>query len=198
MNRIEARGPGAVVTPTDFADLGAPDAVYQTLSRAVRAGRLRRVARGIYELPRPDADFGVAAPDLEAVIQAVADRSAARIVPTGAHAANVLGLSKQVPMRLTFLTDGPSRKVRLGRHEIVLRQASPRQLAPAGRMSSTVIQALRWIGRGNIDTALLAKIKRALSPEERGELLVDRKYAPAWVAEHLTAIADSSDEEIPE
>lgn len=190
--RIESRGEGTVVTRADFDDLGAPNAVHQALSRAVKAGRLRRVAQGVYEFPRPDADFGVAPPDLDRVLAAIGGRDATRLVPTGAHAANVLGLSTQVPMRLTFLTDGPSRKLRVGRHEIVLRRASPRQLAPAGRKSATVIQALRWLGRDQVDEDTLATIRRRLQPRERDELLADRRYAPAWIAVHLTAIASGT------
>lgn len=195
-SRIASRGPGAVVTRADFDDLGSPSAVHQALSRAVRAGRLRRLAQGVYELPRSDEDFGLAPPDLDRVLAAVCGRDVVRLVPSGAHAANVLGVSTQVPMRLTFLTDGPGRRLRIGRHEVVLRRASPRQLAPAGRMSATVIQALRWIGREHIDAKTLRTIRARLNARERRELLADRRYAPAWVAVHMATIGSESGEDL--
>lgn len=186
--RIEARGAGTVVTRADFDDLGSPSTVHQVLSRAARAGRLRRLAQGVYELPKPDADFGTAPPDVDRVLAAICVRDAVRLIPSGAHAANVLGVSTQVPMRLTFLTDGPSRRLRIGRHEIVLRRAGPRQMAPAGRKSATVIQALRWLGQDHVDAETLRIIRTKLDANERTELLADRRYAPAWVAAHMTTI----------
>ena len=46
-----------------------------------------------------------------------------------------------------FLTDGPSRKVQIGRRQIVLKNAALRQMATASRVTGTVIQASRWIGQ---------------------------------------------------
>lgn len=38
--------------------------------------------------------------------------------PTGTYAANLLGLTEQVPIRVAFLTDGTSRTIRVGNQEI--------------------------------------------------------------------------------
>jgi hypothetical protein len=38
-----------------------------------------------------------------------------------------------VPSRIVFLTDGPARKVKIGRREILLLHTTPRNMATAGR-----------------------------------------------------------------
>jgi hypothetical protein len=110
--------------------------------------------------------------------------------PAGAYAANILGLSEQVPTRIVFLTDGPSRRVKFGQQEIVLKRTTMRNMATAGRKSGTVIQALRHIGQRNVNDKTLAIIKRQLSNQDRAQLLKDKRYAPAWVGKFLQQLAD--------
>lgn len=43
---------GEILSVADFLDLGPRAAVDQALSRLVRQGRISRVRRGLYELPR--------------------------------------------------------------------------------------------------------------------------------------------------
>lgn len=46
--------------------------------------------------------------------RAIAGRDRVRLQPAGAYAANTLGLTEQVPAKVVFLTDGPSRTVVVG------------------------------------------------------------------------------------
>jgi hypothetical protein len=119
------------------------------------------------------------------VARAIARRDAVRLQPVGAYAANVLGLSEQVPTKIVFLTDGPPRRVKLGRREIVLKRTTPRNMATAGRKSGTVIQALRHIGQRHVDHKMVSILDRQLSPADRAQLRKDLRYAPAWVADLL-------------
>jgi hypothetical protein len=112
-----------------------------------------------------------------------------RLQPTGAYAANILGLSEQVPTRIEFLTDGPSRRVKFGRQEIVLKRTTPRNMATAGRKSGTIIQALRHIGQAHVSDKTLAILRRQLTKQERAQILKDLPYAPAWIADMLRQLA---------
>ena len=58
-----------------------------------------------------------------------------RLQPAGAYAANILGLSEQVPAKAVFLTDGPSRTVKIGPTTIQLRRTTPRNMAAARQTS---------------------------------------------------------------
>lgn len=111
VRRATAKGRGAVFTPSDFLDLGSRAAVDQALSRIARAGRLRRVTRGLYDYPRIDPQLGPLTPSTYAVAQALARETGSLVQVAGAQAANMLGVSLQVPAQTTYLTDGPPRTV---------------------------------------------------------------------------------------
>ncbi len=189
LGRIIAKRRGWVFTPADFLDLGSRIAVGLALMRHARAGTIRQLARGLYDYPIQSARFGTIPPSDESIAGALKGRDDFRLQASGAHAANVLGLSTQVPVRAVFLTDGRSRKVKLGKREIVLKNASSRQMATAGRVSGTVIQALRWIGQRYVDDRMIASLRRKISDSDKQQLLKDLRYAPAWIAEIMRRVA---------
>jgi hypothetical protein len=187
--RMIAGRPGSIFTPLDFLDLGSRAAVDQALSRNCRLGVIRKVARGLYDVPRMDPVLGVLSPGADAVARALALRDAVRLQPSGAYAANLLGLSDQVPMRLVFLTDGRARRLLVGKTQIVFRKVAARQMATAGRISGDVIQALRWIGRDHIDEDILKRLMRQLTSRQKAQLLEDIRFAPIWVAKIMSRVA---------
>jgi len=99
--------------PADFLEIGSREAVDVTLHRLARKGTIRRLARGVHDLPKRHPVLGLLAPSAEAVAKAMAGRDRTRLQPAGAYAANALGLFEQVPAKVLFLTDGPSRTVRI-------------------------------------------------------------------------------------
>ena len=193
LDRIMAKGRGTVFTPADFLDLGSRAAVGLTLFRNVRAGAIRQLARGLYDYPRHHTSLGVLMPSVDMVAQALKGRDATRIQPTGGHAANILGLSTQVPAKAVYLTDGRSRKVQLGRQVVILKKTTPRQMATADRVSGTVIQALRWLGQRNVDEKVVTILRRKLSRRDKRQLLNDVRYAPAWIGDVLRRVAELQD-----
>jgi hypothetical protein len=179
--RIYGSGRGSLFTPTDFADLGGRDAVDKVLSRLTAEGTLRRLSRGIYDYPKIHAVLGALSPAPEAVAKALTQRDAVKLQPAGAYAANVLGLSEQVPARIVFLTDGKGRTVHLGPTDIVLRPTTPRNVATAGRLSGLLIQAFRYLGRAHITSDHIEHLRRTIPAKERAKLLRDLRYAPEWM-----------------
>ena len=190
--RIKSRGESWVFSPTDFLDLGSRDAVDKALSRMAATGKIRRVARGLYDVPRQHPIVGTSAPSVDKVAGALAGKAGTRLQPTGAYAANLLGLSDQVPAKVVFLTDGRSKRVRLGNLDIVLKQTSPRNMATAGRISGLVIQALRYLGKTHVNGDTVRRLDRKLSPDDRKQLSKDLAYAPAWVANIMRRLATKS------
>ena len=94
-----------------FAGIGSAAAIRQTLSRLVKAGKIRRIRRGLYDLPRQHPIIGQTAPDIMATVRALMNGSHAQWQFTGAYAANALGLSDQVPAKIVIQTDGVPRRV---------------------------------------------------------------------------------------
>lgn len=172
-------------TPRDLATLGDPRSVGMALTRLARKGIIRQLARGLYDYPIDHPSFGRIPPSADAIARALVKRDASRLQPTGAYAANILGLSERVPTRIVFLTDGPSRRVKFEQQEIVLKRTTTRNMATAGRKTGTVIQALRHIGQRNVDDKTLAILKRQLSKQDLAQLQKDQRYAPAWLRKIL-------------
>lgn len=178
---IYGRGRGSVFVPADFLDMGSREAVDVVLHRLTRKGTIRRLARGLYDFPKEHPVLGLLSPSPEAVAKALAGRDHTRLQPAGAYAANALGLSEQVPAKAVFLTDGPSRTVKIGPTTIQLRRTTARNMAPAGRLSGLLIQALRVLGKEHVTPERREHLKRTLPIDKKRELLQDLRLAPAWM-----------------
>lgn len=188
--RLAERRRGTVCVPSDFLDLGSRQAVDLALHRLVKNGVIRRLARGVYDYPKRHPKLGELLPSVEQIATALAGRDRARIQPSGAYAANTLGLSEQIPAKAVFLTDGPSRLVKIGPMTIELRRTTPRNMAAAGRLSGLVIQAFRELGQEHVTDARIRHLQRTLSLNKRRELLKDLQLAPAWMHRHFRALAE--------
>jgi Family of unknown function (DUF6088) len=191
LRRVRARGRGSVFTPADFLDLGSRTAVDQALSRLTKDGRLRRLVRGLYDYPQVHPQLGPLAPAPDAVAKALARESGSSLQVAGAQAANALGLSTQVPARSVYLTDGPSRRVVLGKRIVHIRHASPKHLVAAGSMAGTVVQALRHLGPDSV-SAVAKAAARHLTASDRQALAKRANQAPAWMRPALNRIAGQS------
>jgi len=190
INRIYGHGRGWVFTPDHFKDLGSRNAIASALKRYKQKGSIRQLARGLYDYPGIDPELGVIQPSMEAIAKALAGRDATRMQPTGAYAANLLGLTTQVPMRIAFLTDGLPRTVQVGNRQITLKQTTPRNMATAGRISGLVIQALRHLGQQNVNDQIISQLSRRLDGDAKAQLLKDVRYAPAWIADIFRQLID--------
>lgn len=191
LNRVRGKGRGAVFVPGDFFDLGSREAVDLALHRLAKKGVIRRLARGVYDLPKQHRTLGPLTPSAETIAQALAGRDRTRLQPAGAYAANALGLSEQVPAKVVFLTDGPTRTVKIGSMTIQLRQTTPRNMATAGRLSGLVIQAFRELGEKNVTPERISILKRNVPAAKRRELLKDIKLAPAWMHPFFRELAEA-------
>ena len=82
-----------------------------------------------------------------------------------------------------------SRAAQLGKQQILFRYATSRQMASAGRISGTVIQALRWPGRRQINGDTVSVLRRRLTDKDKKQLLRDLRFAPAWTADIMRRVA---------
>jgi len=170
INRIRGKGRGSVFTPKDFLDLGSRAAVDQSLSRLTRQNTVRRIGRGVYDFPRTHPRLGQLAPRPDVVAKAIS--GGAKIQSSGAKAANDLGLTTQVPAQPVYVTDGPSRDFQLnvGRQVIRLRHVGARNQVGMGEPSGTVLQALRYLGKQEVDSRVTAHLHSTLPSDVKQDL----------------------------
>lgn len=188
IRRIRAKGRGLVYTPKDFLDLGNRAAVDKALSRLARRGHIRRLSRGVYDYPKINPKLGALTPSPDALAKLIAKKTNSKLQVTGAQAANELGLSTQVPARLVYFTDGHPKRFRIGNQIIEFRHASPSSMATAGKPVGTIIQALRYIGRDNINADTIKRLKKSLSANDKAALKKDIDNAPDWLRPIITEI----------
>lgn len=174
---------GGVLSPKEFLHLGSRSAVDQAFSRLAQGGKLLRVARGVYSAP-VSSRFGSRAPAPEKVVQALAEQGGEIVVPHGASAANALGLTQQVPIREVYLTSGRTRKLKLGRSEVLVKHAPRWMLALGARPAGAAVRALAWIGPTHAGPSL-ASLRRTLPRAEWQVLAAARATLPGWMAQAI-------------
>lgn len=171
---------GTPVAAKSLLHLGNRAAVDQALSRLAGRGQLIRAGRGVYLRP-VSSKFGTRAPTVERAVEALASQRGEVIVPSGAAAANTLGLTTQVPVRSVYLTSGRTRTMSLGKQIVELRHAPRWQLAMARRPAGEAVRALAWLGPEKAEAALKA-LKRKLPPAVFSELVTAAPQLPTWLA----------------
>ena len=141
--------------------------------------------------PKLHPKLGPLSPAPDDVAQALARETGSQVQIAGARAANALGLSTQVPAKSTYLTDGPSRRVVLGKRVVDLRHASPKHLIAPGSPAGTVVQALRHVGP--VRAADVAQVAaHRLSATDKKTLASTAVQAPAWMRPTLVSIANAA------
>lgn len=188
--RIRGKGRGCVFSNKDFLDLGDRNPVDKALSRLCAQGIIRRVTTGIYDFPREDKELGGRlSSDIQKVARAIARKNGVSIQPSGALAANLLGLSTQVPAKIVYLTNGKSRTVKINNRTLIFKRVEPREMRPGNKVSILVIQALRFLGKERIEKNIIDHLRRQLSDSDRKKLLKDVRYMEDWIWEVVRRIA---------
>ena len=164
-------------------------AVDQALSRLTRRGAIRRLGRGVYSVPEFNSLVGGVPSSAGRVAEALARGAGAHLQVSEAAAANEVGLTTQVPGRLTYWTNGTPRTRRIGTTVIHLKRGSPRRLAGAGKVAGTVLQALRYLGPGRVNRRAIAHLREHLPESERQALGEIRNQAPEWMRPAIDRIA---------
>lgn len=193
MSRVYGHGRGKwVCTPKDFLDLGSRAAVDQALSRLVRRGQLRHVGHGLYDWPSTSAlSKRVVPPSLGQAVAAIARRDGIRVIDGGMDAANRLGLTNAVQVSPIYLTDGPSRNVKVGDRSIEFQHAGTRLMQWYGRSGCLVVNALMWFGRRiatNPKNKVVERLRRKLPDYVKQDLMAGITLLPSWMTDIVVQI----------
>jgi Family of unknown function (DUF6088) len=191
--RIERLGGGKAFSAKDFLDIASRTTIDVTLAELTLDGTIRRVRRGLYDMPRVNPSLGgKLSPDIDEAARAIARKQKWKIVPEGAWAANLLGLSTQVPAKIIYLTDGPNNEVPIGRRSIYFKHARPKALAGLEGKFALVVQALRHLGKEAVGPREIVMLKAAFSPAERRKLVKDTRFGVDWIYEVAKRIAEKA------
>jgi hypothetical protein len=191
-----------VWTPNDFLDLGNRSAIDKALQRLALSGDLRRIDRGLYDLPHVNALTGKKnTPDYTAIIDAITRREKARFLPDGMTAANQLGLTDAVPAKVTIHTDARLRPIRLNKLLIDFKLTAPSRLYWAGRPAMRIVQALHWLHDmlPSDGDSILKRIGRILEDPKLGKGIRDDLRSgldalPTWMRDVVSKLLRDTDQ----
>lgn len=194
--RIRGHGRGWVFCWRDFIDLGARQSLDKGLSTLAKDRTIRRIVTGIYDFPVSSSLLGgMLSPVIAKVAQTIARKNGVTIQPSRELAANLLGLSTQVPAHVRYLTNGKSRTVQVGRSTLEFKHAAPQELQPGSTVGVLVSQALRSLGRANVDASVVKRLRRILPDRDKKQLLKDARHLEDWIWEAAKQIAIPAAEE---
>jgi hypothetical protein len=181
--RMKKAKRGLVFFASDFTAYSNSKTSSKALARLTKQGKIMRVGRGIYTIPRKSKFFGRVSSGIEEIVRGIARRDKVRIMPSGLFAENLLGLSTQVPMKIVYLTDGTPRKLMIGKTPLIFKKTTPKNLATWGEVTGLVIQALKSIRKERISDYEIEKVVNILKKENPKYLANDIKLAPEWIRE---------------
>lgn len=202
LNRIRADKSVRVWIPIDFLDIGTRPAVDKALQRLALSGNLRRIDRGLYDVPHVNALTGKpTTPDYATIIDAIARREKARFLPDGITAANQLGLTDAVPAKVTVHTDARLHPIQIGRLVIDFKLTAPSRLYWAGRPAMRIVQALHWLhdllpAEGD---SIFNKIRKILQDPTHGKAIRDDLRTgldalPVWMRDLVSRLLQETDQ----
>jgi hypothetical protein len=191
--RILRLGEGKAFSAKDFLDIGSRTTVDVALHSLTKEAKIRRIQRGLYDMPKVNPALGgKLSPDIDEAARAIARRQRWKIVPEGSWAANLLGLSTQVPSKIIYLTDGPNKEVPIGRRSIYFKHARPKAMAGLEGKFALVVQALRHLGKDAVGTREIDTLRGALSAAEKRKLVKDTQFGVDWIYAVAKKIAEKT------
>ena len=178
--RIEAIPEDSVLFRSDFPEYHS-EFVGGILAELTNEGKLVKLAQGIYAKPSKSR-FGMVLPSVEKIVQAIATRDHAKVIPSGMTALNILGLSTQVPMNYTYLTTGSERTIKLTNQKITMKRGVPKNFCYGTLLITLLVQALKALKQSNVEQEDLQIIRTLISKEpDKENLNKDVDMMPAWM-----------------
>lgn len=187
--QINQADPETVFIASDFSHIAPINTIRQCLSRLEKSQQIVRIMRGVYYQPAySELLQEYEAPSPHHVAMALARNFGWTIAPSGAAALNMLGLSTQVPARWSFVSDGPYRSFSFGNIIMEFKHCSSKEISGMSDKTALVIQAIKALGKENIDKGNLQRIHRALSAKEKARLLTETRHTTAWIYAYIKEI----------
>ena len=190
-NRIESAKEGTIFVTSDFLDLANKTTVRQCLGRLVKANVIRRVMDGVYEKPKYSSslnEFISTDPDL--IAKTIANIYHWTISPSDDVALNKLGLSTQEPTVWSYISDGPYREYTFNGITISFKHRTNRNISKMSDSSSLVIEALRTLGKDQVDDRVINTLKEKLSKKEKDLLLKESLNTSEWIYKTIRKVCD--------
>ena len=180
--RIKEFKQGYTFSTSDFIDIADTDPINKALSRLVESGMIRRVIQGIYDKPAYSKLIGeYSAPNIEEVVRALVRKLNWTIAPAGETALNILRISTQISNKWSYISDGPYRKYEIGNYLVEFKHCANKEISGKSNITITVIQAIKYIGKDNVQPDDIDKLSHILSKKDKEIILRESMTTTAWI-----------------
>ena len=191
-DKIEKMPYGKAFSVSDFIDMEDYEIVKKVLQRMEKKGTIRRVIRGIYDKPMYSniiKEYAVPYPN--EIAAALARNYNWIIVPDGNVALNSLSLSTQVPANWVYISSGPYKKYKIGNVSLEFNHRSNKELIGRSKNTLLLIQALKSLGKNNINSNVIDKLKKHYKKNEKKEILKESKNTTLWIYQIIKKICEA-------
>ena len=179
----------------DFLDVASNATVRQILKRLADEDKIKRVIDGFYYNPKYSELIGeYEAVSIHELALAIARKYNWNIAPYNSTALNLLGLSTQVPTHYKYISSGRYKEYKIGDTILEFKKVNPGEIANMSLKTATVIQAIKSLGKENITSEVIQKIRENLSEKEKLDLMNESKSVPSWIYEVIREICEAKDE----
>ncbi|MBD3842605.1 MAG: hypothetical protein IE909_12115 [Campylobacterales bacterium] len=194
---ISGHGRGWAFSSNDLIKKFERQQIDNVLSDLVKAKKIRRVSRGIYDYPKYSGLLQKElSPDIEQVARAIARKFNWRIEVSGESALNILNLSTQIQAKYIYLSDGPNKSYKLYNDvEIEFKKSVLKDIGFKYKESSLIVQALKSLGKEHITDEIIEKIKEQIEPKMVEKILKDTQSTTVWVYEIIKQICKGGSHE---
>ena len=187
--RIDEAQEGTIFINSDFTDVADANTVRRTLNRLVSENFIRRLLNGIYDKPKYSTLLNeFVAPDPNSIAHALARCYHWSIAPSGNTALNLLGLSTQVTAIWSYISDGPYKTYDLNTTKIVFKHRTNKEITGLSYLSALVIQALKALGKDNVDEFVINTLSIKLSSKDKEALLRETTESTDWIFETIKMV----------
>ena len=187
--RVSTAEDGRIFIASDFADIANANTVRSALYRLVQNGSLRRILNGIFEKPKFSRLLNeYVAADPDAVAKALARSYHWTIAPCGNTALNLLGLSTQVTVVWSYISDGPYKTYRWNNTKLEFKHRTNKEITGLSYMTILVIQALKTLGKENVTSRTIRVLRSRLSEEDKAAMLIEAAESTDWVYDTIRQI----------
>lgn len=173
---------GSIFVTSDFADIATITTIRKCLGRQVEEKTIRRIIDGVYEKPIYSNLLNEYVPaNPEKVAYALARGFHWTIAPCGDVALNKLGLSTQVPVVWSYISDGPYRKFSWDNVTISFKHCANRQISFMLEPTVLVVEAIKALGKDRIDDTVIEILKNRLSEDEKKQIIEESTNVSEWI-----------------
>ena len=189
---IAGHGRGWAFSSSDLLEKFSRSQADNLLLELTKKGKIRRVIRGVYDYPKYSKFLNqYLSPDIDQVARAIARKINWQIEISGESALNFLGLSTQIEAKYTYLSNGSNKTYDIFGTKLEFKKSNLKNIGFKHKESSLIVQALKALGKDNINNEVIEKIKNYLDKKKCKKILKDTKTTTTWIYETIKKICES-------